>query len=71
MEEMMAATSWQAHSIRGAMAGALRKKGLAATSAKTDDVRRWRAVLIETLTPDRNARAGLHRRVFLWSPNGK
>ena len=42
MDEMMAATGWQAHSLRGAMAGALRKKGLAATSAKTDGVRRWR-----------------------------
>jgi len=26
------------------------------------------AILIETLPPDRNARGGLHRRVFLWSP---
>jgi hypothetical protein len=26
------------------------------------------AMLIETLPPDRNARGGLHRRVFLWSP---
>ncbi|MBI4559351.1 MAG: DUF4838 domain-containing protein [Candidatus Hydrogenedentes bacterium] len=26
-------------------------------------------LLIETLPPDRNARAGLHRRVFVWSPN--
>ncbi|HUW60035.1 MAG TPA: DUF4838 domain-containing protein [Candidatus Bathyarchaeia archaeon] len=25
------------------------------------------AILLETLTPDRNARGGLHRRVFLWS----
>jgi hypothetical protein len=29
------------------------------------------AILIETLAPDRNARGGLHRRVFLWSPVGK
>jgi hypothetical protein len=42
MDEMVTATGWQAHSVRGAMAGALRKKGLAATSAKTDGVRRWR-----------------------------
>ncbi len=27
------------------------------------------AVLIGTLPPDRNARGGLHRRVFLWSPS--
>jgi hypothetical protein len=26
------------------------------------------AILLETLTSDRNARGGLHRRVFLWSP---
>jgi hypothetical protein len=26
-------------------------------------------LLISTLPPDRNARGGLHRRVFLWSPN--
>jgi hypothetical protein len=26
------------------------------------------AVLVDTLPPDRNARGGLHRRVFLWSP---
>jgi len=42
MEELVAATGWQAHSIRGAMAGALRKKGFAATSAKTNGVRCWR-----------------------------
>jgi hypothetical protein len=29
------------------------------------------AILIETLDPGRNARGGLHRRVFLWSPVGK
>jgi len=44
MDEMTAATGWQAHSVRGAMAGALRKKGLAITSAKTGDIRRWRLV---------------------------
>ena len=27
------------------------------------------ALLVETLPADRNARGGLHRRVFLWSPN--
>ncbi len=26
------------------------------------------AIALETLKPDRNARGGLHRRVFLWSP---
>lgn len=29
------------------------------------------AILLETLPPDRNARGGLHRRVFLWSPVGR
>ena len=42
MSQMMAATQWQAHSIRGAMAGALRRKGFAVTSAKTETGRRWR-----------------------------
>ena len=44
MRKMMAATEWQAHSIRGAMAGALRKKGFAITSTKTEAGRRWRIV---------------------------
>lgn len=42
MPNMMAATGWQAHSVRGAMAGALRKKGHSATSEKTDSGRVWR-----------------------------
>lgn len=44
MPQMMAATNWQAHSIRGAMAGALRKKGFMITSAKAEAGRRWRIV---------------------------
>ena len=40
---MMAATGWQAHSVRGAMAGALRKRGLVVTSAKIDGVRTYHA----------------------------
>jgi hypothetical protein len=37
MEAIIAATGWQAHSARGAMSGALRKKlGLIVTSAKED-----------------------------------
>ena len=39
---MSAATGWQAHSVRGAMAGALRKRGLAMTSSKIDGVRTYR-----------------------------
>ncbi|RGP37094.1 DUF3489 domain-containing protein [Pseudotabrizicola alkalilacus] len=35
MEEIVAATGWQAHSVRGAMSGALGKKlGLVVTSKK-------------------------------------
>lgn len=41
--ELTAATGWQQHSVRGAMAGALRKRGLTITSDKIDGVRRYRA----------------------------
>lgn len=41
--EMVEATGWQQHSVRGAMAGALKKRGLTITSVKTDGVRRYRA----------------------------
>lgn len=41
--EMSAATGWQQHSVRGAMAGALKKRGLAITSEKVDGVRRYHA----------------------------
>lgn len=39
--EMMRATGWQAHSVRGALAGALKKRGLTITSAKEKDTRRY------------------------------
>lgn len=44
IEDMMNATEWQQHSIRGFLAGAVKKKmGLALTSSKTEgDVRRYR-----------------------------
>ena len=42
--ELMVATGWQQHSVRGAMAGALKKRGLVITSDKIDDTRRYRAV---------------------------
>jgi hypothetical protein len=41
--ELMDATGWQQHSVRGAMAGALRKRGLIITSDKGDGLRRYRA----------------------------
>lgn len=43
--EMVEATGWQQHSIRGAMAGALKKRGLAITSEKVEGVRRYRATV--------------------------
>jgi len=41
--EMVDATGWQQHSVRGAIAGALKKRGLEITSDKVDGVRRYRA----------------------------
>lgn len=41
--EMVEATGWQQHSVRGAMAGALKKRGLTITSEKIDGARRYRA----------------------------
>jgi hypothetical protein len=41
--EIMTATGWQQHSVRGAMAGALKKRGLTITSDKVDGLRRYRA----------------------------
>ncbi|MEE1876851.1 DUF3489 domain-containing protein [Altererythrobacter litoralis] len=41
--EMMEATAWQQHSVRGAMAGALRKRGLVITSEKASGARRYHA----------------------------
>lgn len=42
--ELMHATGWQQHSVRGAIAGALKKRGLTITSEKCDGTRRYRAV---------------------------
>jgi hypothetical protein len=44
IDEMMVATGWQRHSVRGALAGAVRKKvGAAVTSDVVEGVRRYRA----------------------------
>jgi hypothetical protein len=44
IEDMMQATEWQQHSVRGFLAGAVKKKmGLALTSSKAEgEVRRYR-----------------------------
>lgn len=41
--ELTAATGWQQHSVRGALAGALKKRGLTITSSKDDGARRYHA----------------------------
>lgn len=43
LEEMMSETGWQKHSVRGFLAGALKKKhGLVAVSEKDPEGRRYR-----------------------------
>jgi hypothetical protein len=42
IDEMVAETGWQKHSVRGAMAGSLKKRGLVITSEKLDGERRYR-----------------------------
>jgi hypothetical protein len=41
--EMTSATGWQPHSVRGALAGALKRRGLNITSEKIDGVRRYKS----------------------------
>ncbi|MEZ5687446.1 MAG: DUF3489 domain-containing protein [Caenibius sp.] len=41
--EMCQATGWQQHSVRGALAGALKKRGLQIRSEKIDGLRRYHA----------------------------
>jgi hypothetical protein len=46
--ELMATTGWQAHSVRGAIAGALKKKlGLTVLSEKTETGRTYRIVEVD------------------------
>jgi hypothetical protein len=42
LSELADATGWQAHSIRGAIAGSLKRKGHVVTSEKSDGIRRYR-----------------------------
>lgn len=42
LADLAAATRWQAHSVRGALAGALKKKGHVVVSEKIGGVRRYR-----------------------------
>lgn len=42
LADLMKLTGWQSHSVRGALAGALKKRGLIVTSAKTDHERIYR-----------------------------
>ena len=45
--EMVKATGWQQHSVRGALAGAMKKRGHTITSNKVDGTRRYRIVEAE------------------------
>ncbi len=42
LDELVAGTGWQRHSVRGALAGALKKRGHTITSEKLEGVRRYR-----------------------------
>ena len=42
LAELAEVTGWQPHSVRGAMSGALKRKGLTVKSEVTDGVRRYR-----------------------------
>ena len=40
--DMVKSTGWQQHSVRGALAGAMKKRGHTITSDKTDGTRRFK-----------------------------
>lgn len=42
IDDLSAATGWQAHSVRGALSGALRRKGCVVVSVIADGARRYR-----------------------------
>jgi len=41
--DLTSATGWQPHSVRGALAGSLKRRGLVITSRKVDGVRRYKS----------------------------
>jgi hypothetical protein len=45
ISDLVSKTGWQAHSVRGALAGALKKKGFAVTSEKEAGERYYRLTL--------------------------
>jgi len=42
LEDMMKATGWQQHSLRGFMSGTIKRKGMTITSEKANGERRYR-----------------------------
>jgi hypothetical protein len=46
LPELIAATGWQAHSVRGALAGTLKHKGFAISSTKVDGIRSYRIMTL-------------------------
>ena len=42
LDDLVRATEWQAHSVRGALSGALKKRGHQIISEKIEGVRRYR-----------------------------
>ena len=44
IDQLANATGWQKHSVRGAMAGTLKRKGHLIASTKADGIRRYRLV---------------------------
>jgi hypothetical protein len=47
IDELATATAWQKHSVRGALAGTLKKKGHVISSDVIDGVRRYRIAEVQ------------------------
>ncbi|WP_141233565.1 DUF3489 domain-containing protein, partial [Lysobacter antibioticus] len=56
--QIMAATNWQAHSVRGFFAGTVRKKGYSLTSTKEGKAERVYHILAETEQPGSGSATG-------------